>query len=94
MLEEKANRGSTYLAVFVLGYIACLGANHVQKLWSEHGQLIVEKTKVEPQLKAKLGCEKWRAGVAEGVAKQAIRGANSDSAPIPDAKEIPKDKCN
>lgn len=41
--------------------------------------------------RAEASCEHWRATIAANVAKQAIKGANSDSAPIPDIREIPKD---
>lgn len=47
-----------------------------------------------PKLKAEAGCEHWRAQVTEKVAKQAIAGANSDAAPIPDSKAIPADHCD
>jgi hypothetical protein len=94
LLEEKADRGSIYLALFVAGWISALAANHVSELWSEHGQLDVVQHKVVPALKAKVGCEKKLAAITKGVAKQAIKGANIDSEPIPDEKDIPEDNCS
>lgn len=103
-LEKKADSGSLFGAVFIAGYIACAAVNHVQELWSQHGQLQVIETKVVPKLKAqaaqvpalaaKAGCEHWRADVNASVAKQAIRGANSDSVPVPDASALPADHCD
>jgi hypothetical protein len=92
-LEEKADKGSVYLAVFVAGWIASLAANHVSELWNEHGELAVVQTKVVPKLKAKVACEHKVAARTADVAKQAIKGANIDSEPIPDEKDIPADTC-
>lgn len=57
-----------------------------------HGTLTAKKAEIAlPAIQAEAGCERWRAGKAISVAKQAIKGANSDTAPIPDIKAIPKD---
>lgn len=102
-LEAKADRVSLLGMAFVAGVITALSLNNVKELWSEHGQLQVIETKVVPKLKAqaaqvpvlkaKAGCEHWRAQITEQVAKQAIKGANSETAPIPDASAIPADHC-
>ena len=49
--------------------------------------------KVLPVVAAEAGCEHWRAETNAKVAKQAIVGAVSDNAPIPDPKAVVKDKC-
>lgn len=78
----------------LLGWCGAQATYHVQDLLQNDKQLHVEETKVIPQLKNKAGCEHWRANKAATVAQRAIVGANSDTAPIPDAKEIPTDNCD
>lgn len=80
---------------FVLvGWLGAQATYHVQDLLTNDKQLHVVETKEIPKLKQRAGCEHWRAQVSETVAKKAILGAVSDSAPIPSAKEIPQDNCD
>lgn len=97
---ERRNWLAITLASFALGF--SIGNGHTtqgaiqdvsQKLGQKSGQLHALQTSDIPKLKAKVGCEQHRADQATIVAKQAIKGALSDSAPIPAPSSLPKDDC-
>lgn len=92
-MERRIDAVSMLGVAFVAGYITCAAANHVKDLWSQHGQLVVVQKTVIPKLAAKVNCEHRRAEVATTIAKGAIAGAISDTAPIPSPSAIPKDNC-
>lgn len=83
MMAEKLDVGYTrfsqVVALILIGWFA-------SSWWYQTGAF--EKVRAEAR------CEHWRADKDEGIAKMAIKGANSDSAPIPDAKSLPRDSCN
>lgn len=80
---------SAYHGVYTLDQKAAT-LQHVQQV--DLPKLKAQAAQV-PALKAKVGCEHWRAGVIENVAKQGIASANSDAVPVPSAKAIPPDNC-
>lgn len=88
MLEARLDRISLWGAIFVAGYVTCAGVNHVKDLWSQHGQLQMMKTQVVPKLAAEVNCQKKRADINAVVAKQAIKGALADDAPIPSEHDV------
>lgn len=63
----------------------------------DHDATLVQTQKAAaalPAVAAEAHCEHWRADKSAAIAKMAIKGANSDSAPIPDAKSLPRDSCD
>lgn len=94
MWESRADIISALGVAFIAGYITCAAQNNVKDLWSQHGQLVVVQKQVIPALKAKANCEHKRADATVTIAKGAIAGANSDSAPIPATSDIPQDHCD
>lgn len=93
MLEAKLTKLSYLGMAFVFGYLTALGNNHVKQLWSEHGQLQVIQKQVVPALKAEAKCEHKHAQINAKVAKEGIKGAIDDNAPIPSEDAIAKDDC-
>lgn len=94
MLEQKADKLSLYFAVFLAGYVTCAEVNHVKDLWSQHGELQVVQQKVIPQLKAKVNCEHHVAVHNGTIAKEAIKGALNDNAPVPSPNDVENDSCH
>lgn len=93
-MKPLADLIARYAVVFFFGWVACSYYHRIYQisyLQKEASVLTkVEKSDI-PALKAEAGCEHWRATLASQIAKRAIVGANSMSAPIPDMSEIPKD---
>ena len=85
----------SYLGIaFIAGYIVCAAMNNtaaIPWLWSQRAQLVHTQKVVIPKLKAEVHCEHTRGDAAAVVAKKAIVGAVSDTAPIPSPQELPKD---
>lgn len=50
-----------------------------------------QQAAIVPKVEAEAGCEHWRADKSAAIAKQAIKGALVDDAPIPDAASLPQD---
>lgn len=98
MIAEKVDSAITIwskrLGLILLGWFASSAYHGTLQLSQKAHTLDVVEQRQIPALKAKVGCEHWRANVATTVAKQAIAGANSDIAPIPDPKTIPADRCD
>lgn len=88
MWEVRFDKVSKAGMLVLAGYILCMGVNHVKDLWSDHGNLVVMQRKVVPALVAKVNCEHRRAEHNEHVAQEAIKGAVSDTAPIPSPAQI------
>lgn len=89
MIAAKMDAGITVwsarLALVLLGWFACA---------IFYGTLTLTKKAAElPVVKAEAGCEHWRANKNAIIAKQAIRSALVDSAPIPSPNAIPQDRC-
>lgn len=92
-LDRSTGKVTTYVAVFLSGWIGCSAYYGTLHLKQKEQTLHTVQTSVIPKLAAAAHCEDSRANKVTVVAKQAIKGANSDSAPIPAVSDIPKDNC-
>lgn len=93
-LDHSTGKVTTYVAIFLAGWISCSAYYGTLHLTQKAETLQTVETKVVPKLAAEAKCEHVRADKTTVVAKQAIKGALVDSAPIPSPSAIPKDDCN
>lgn len=93
-----------WIALVVVGSLGGFGLGNghttqgaVQNVSQQLGQKSAQIHKLQtvdiPKLRAAVHCEGRRADTATVVAKQAIRGALVDSAPVPPPSALPKDNC-
>jgi hypothetical protein len=103
-VDSGVSKLSKAVALILIGWFAS-SAYHQTLVKDQKAQVLERVQKVDlpklkaqaaqvPLLKAKVGCEHWRAKVTEDVAKQAIVSANSDKVPTPDSSAIPADRCD
>lgn len=97
MMSEKIDGGVTiaskFAVVFLAGWFACSSFYGNLTLTQKAATLDQVQTVTIPKLKAQAHCEDARADKTAKVAKDAIKGALVDSAPIPSPAAIPQDNC-
>lgn len=92
-IDAAITTGSKWAAVFLAGWFASATYHGTLSLTQKAQTLQVVQAVTIPKLAAAAHCEGKRADKATVVAKEAIKGAVSDTAPIPSPTEIPKDNC-
>ena len=92
-IDIEITKWSKILALILFGWFSSSAYHGVFGLTQKAKTLQTVQMVIIPKLKAANHCESARGDKAAMVAKKAIIGAVSDTAPIPDPKEIPVDNC-
>lgn len=97
MIADKIDRGITLgskiVALVLVGWFGSSAYHGTLTLTQKAATLQQVQTVTIPKLAAAVHCEDHRADKATVVAKQAIKDALSDSAPIPSPSALPADNC-